>query len=61
MANNHFNHRKMFTTKPAVQPDNCRGSLIPRSVFAIGSISIQSASRGGMIVRYWVVRIHSYK
>ncbi len=23
-----FNHRKMFTTKPAVQPDNCRGSLI---------------------------------
>ena len=30
------NHRKIFTTKPAVQPGNCRGSLIPRPTFVVG-------------------------
>jgi len=36
---------------PAVQPDNCRGSLIPQQTFIVGSNAIQSASRGYMIVR----------
>lgn len=46
-----FNHRKMFTTKSAVQPDNCRGSLIPLSAVAVGSNAIQSASRMAFIVQ----------
>jgi len=25
---------------PAIQPDNCRGSLIPRSAFAVGRAAI---------------------
>lgn len=42
----------MFTTKPAVQPDNCRGSLIPQQTFIVGRITVQSASRDDMIVQY---------
>lgn len=38
-----------------------RGSLIPQQTFIVGSNAIQSASRGGMIVRYWAVRIRQNK
>jgi len=46
---------------PIIRLFSLWGSLIPRTTFAGGRIAIQYANRGGMIIRYWAVRIRQNK
>lgn len=43
---------KSDTHWSTILPDNGRGSLIPQLPYGVGRVAIQSASRGGRIVRY---------